>query len=185
MKDTLGYLLSSGRLSKKKSQEYMAMELGVARKTIQNWEMDKTAPTIDQAIKYFKVLGLSPVSFLFRYVFPENESLDYDDRYKTELKQLLEMMPPEISKQILHIFYGNHGSSPRAIMQLVIAHLETPMKDRITSANIVLKNYELAKLKNTTLNQCELDLDLLKDAINEGEESFVKGNEGYALERKK
>lgn len=184
MKNTLGYLLSSARLSKKKSQEYMSFELGVARKTIQNWEMDATSPSIDQAIKYYKVLGLSPVPFLFRYVFPENDVLDYEKKYTEELKLLFDDMPPEIAKQILFLFYGNHGSSPRAIMQLITAHLETPMRDRITSANIILKNYELAKLKNVTLNQCEVDTELLKSAIIEGEKSFLNGNDGYALERK-
>ena len=183
MLNTLGYLLSSARISKKKSQEYMALELGVARKTINNWETDVTSPSIDQAINYFKVLGLSPVPSIFKYVFPNMEEMDEESRYKQELKNLIDSMPLDLTKQLLNMFYGEHGSSPRALMQLISAHLETPMKDRISNAALIIKNYELAIMSDKCLNQSYVDLALLKKALSEAEKSFVSGNSGYAMDR--
>lgn len=169
-----------------KSQEYMALEMGVSRKTVQNWEKGVSAPSIDKAIEWFRVLGESPMPFLFAYVFPEMEGCSGDDDEKELRKNvalLLEEMPPEGLRQLLFLFYGNHGSSPRAILQLVNAHLQTPMKDRVSQAGVVINNYELALLKGNLAAPDEVkpDLEMLKRAYEEGRRAVLEDIDGYVM----
>ena len=180
---TLGYLLASARISERKSQEHMAFELGVARKTIQNWENDVTSPSIDQAIKYYKTLGLSPVPYLFRYVFPDISKED-DNSKREELKMLVDNLPIEGVEQLNNLLNGEHGSSPRAILNLVSAHLETPMKDRITNASLIIKNYDLAYKKNNVLNNVKVDKELLNRALEEAEQSYMEDKKAYVMSTK-
>lgn len=176
---TLGYLLASARISERKSQEYMAFELGVARKTIQNWENDVTSPSVNQAIDYYKALGLSPVPFLFKYVFPE---ISHDEKTRREeLKDLIDLLPDDGVEQLLSLLRGEHGSSPRAIMNLISAHLETPMKDRILNASIIIKNYELASIKNNNMGIVQVDKGLLDKALKEAEKSFEEDKKAYVM----
>lgn len=178
---TLGYLLASARISERKSQEHMAFELGVARKTIQNWENDVTSPSIDQAINYYKTLGLSPIPYLFRYVFPDTEN---DDKSKREeLKNLVELLPDKGVEQLLNLLKGEHGSSPRAVLDLVSAHLETPMKDRIMNASIIIKNYEMAVIKNKQIGNISVDKQFLDKALEEAEKSFIEDKKAYVMDR--
>lgn len=176
---SLGMILAKARIGRKKSQESLALSLGVARKTIQNWENDISSPSIKQAIDYFKALGLSPLPALLEYLYPELKD-QFQDKRK-ELQVLISDLPLETIDQLLNLFYGEHGSSPRAIMNLLSAHLETPMKDRVSNGSLIVKNYELAKKKHKTLERVKVDLELLHQALQEGEEAFVKGSEAYVL----
>lgn len=171
--------MAKARISKRKSQESLALSLGVARKTIQNWENDVSSPSITQAIDYFKTLGLSPLPALFEYLYPELKDQFQDNR--EELMLLISDLPAETISQLLHLFYGEHGSSPRAIMNLISAHLETPMKDRVSNGSLIVKNYELAKKKNKIPGRVKVDLEFLHKALEEGEEAFVKGEDAYVI----
>ena len=169
-----------------KSQEYMALEMGIARKTVQNWEKGVSAPSVMQAIEWFRVLDVSPLPYLFEYIYPDLEKLsatDEDKRLKQALFKLLESLPVEGIRQILYLFYGDHGSSPRAVMHLVNAHLQTPMKDRIAHGELILKNYELAKRKGklTGAEHIKPDEALLREAIRRGEEAYLADKEAYII----
>lgn len=43
------------------------------------------------------------------------------------------------------MYYGEHGSSPHSVMQLILAHLHLPMTLRINDACNVDTNYKMAK----------------------------------------
>lgn len=123
MTDTfLSKTLWETRIKGKRSQEYMALEMGVARKTIQNWEKGISAPSIEQAIEWFRILQISPLPYLFQYVYPQMQSInagDEDQKLRQNLITLIEQLPPEGIRQLLYLFYGNHGSSPRAVLNLM------------------------------------------------------------------
>lgn len=169
-----------------KSQEYMALELGIARKTVQNWEKGISEPTLGQAVDWFKLLGINPVPYLFQVVYPDMEGTNPDDDTETikqGLENLLFSLPKEGLKQLMYLFYGEHGSSPRAVLNMIIAHLQTPMGARVSQSNIILKNYEMARKKNrlTDKNSIQPDIKLLKDAIDKGEAAEINGAGAYIL----
>lgn len=141
--DFLSRTLRETRVLKGRSQEFMALELGLARKTVQNWEKGVSVPSIAQALQWFRVLEMSPLPYLFQYVYPEMEGLsgeDEDHRLREALHKLVDEIPVEGMRQLLYLFYGDHGSSPRAVMNMVTAHLQTPMHDRVTAGSVILKN---------------------------------------------
>ena len=45
------------------TQERLAVELGVSRKTIQNWESGATSPSLYQGTEWFRALGLNPLPY--------------------------------------------------------------------------------------------------------------------------
>ena len=172
------------------SQEEIAFRLGVARRTVQNWESGRSEPTIGQAMEWFQILGKSPIPFLLQVLIPCFEHIsgeDEDEKLREAMHHLVDELPPEGVRQLLYFFYGDHGSSPRALLQLVTAHLQTPMKDRVTQARVIAHNYEIAKKKGMVArpDHIQPDLAFLKDAIEAGEDAFLRDAEEYSLGKKK
>lgn len=168
------------------SQEDMAFDLGVSRRTIQNWESGKSEPTVGQAIRWFQLTGKSPIPFLLQVVLPEFDhisSADEEEELREAMRALVDEIPAEGMRQLLYLFYGDHGSSPRAVMQLVTAHLQTPMKDRVTHAGVITHNYELALKKGNLArpDHIQPDLPFLKNAIAAGEEAVMKDASEYSI----
>lgn len=169
-----------------KSQEYMALELGIARKTVQNWEKGISEPSLGQAIDWFKLLGINPLPYLFQVVYPDMKGInpaDDTEIIKQGLENLLLSLPEEGIRQLMYLFYGEHGSSPRAILNMITAHLQTPMGARVSQGNIILKNYEIARKKDklTDKNHVQPNIELLTDAIAKGEEAEIKDANAYIL----
>lgn len=171
-----------------KSQEYMALELEVARKTVQNWEKGVSEPSIGQAINWFKVLDVSPIPYLIQVVHKDMDGISAADdlkKLKSSLHQLLDELPEEGVRQLLYLFYGNHGSSPRAVLNMLTAHLQTPMKDRVMHGHLILKNYELASKKGlvTAAHHVQPNQKLLELAIAKGEEAEINNAKAYVLHK--
>lgn len=185
MTDTfLSKTLWETRIKSKRSQEYMALEMGVARKTIQNWEKGISAPSIDQAIEWFRILKISPLPYLFQYVYPEMQAInarDDDQKLRQNLITLIEQLPSEGIRQLLYLFYGDHGSSPRAVLNMLTAHLQTPMRDRVMTASLILKHYQISSQQNnlTSLHHIQPDVELLQSCIDKGEKAAIEGMESY------
>ena len=169
-----------------KSQEYMALELGIARKTVQNWERGASEPTIGQAIAWFKALDVKPLPYLFQIIHEDLEGIGSGDdlaRLHNSLAKLIKELPEEGMRQLLYLFYGEHGSSPRAVLNMLTAHLQTPMSDRVIQGSVILKNYEIAKKKNclTNAEHIQPNVELLNKAIAMGEEAYLQDKKTYIL----
>ena len=182
----LSQMLGIARAKAGKSQEYMALELRVARKTVQNWEKGTTSPSFEQVVGWFRILTVNPLPYLIQYVFPEMENSyakGSDEKIRKNLSVLVENMPIESAKQLLFLLYGEHGSSSRAVMNLMTTHLQTPLRDRVTQAGVIVRNYEFAKKKGEVLNDKNVkpDIDFLKKAIENGEDAVIKGVEEYSI----
>lgn len=180
----LAKALRESRQKAKRSQEYMALEMEIARKTVQNWESGVSEPSVRQAIEWFRVLQISPMPYLFQYVYPDFEGISRTDGDQTLRKALLAMvegLPEECVRQLLFLFYGDHGSSPMAVMQMVTAHLQTTMRDRVTAGTVILKNYEIAEKKGilSAPNHIQPDKGFLKNAIERGEQAAIDDAESY------
>lgn len=169
-----------------KSQEYMALELEVARKTVQNWEKGVSEPTIGQAISWFKAINVSPVPYLIQVVHNDMDGISSADnatKLKASLHQLLDEIPEEGIRQLMYLFYGDHGSSPRAVLNMVTAHLQTPMNSRVIHGHLILKNYEIAEKKGmlTDRKHVQPNQKLLQYAIAKGEEADINNAKAYVL----
>lgn len=185
-KMTIAEALRSTRNESGKSQEYMSFELGVTRRTILNWENGVSEPSIGQTIAWFKLVNKNPIPFLLQVSYPDMDKIshaDDDAKILTSLMQLINDLPAEGVRQLMFLFFGNHGSSPRAVLQMITAHLQTPMKNRIVHGQLIATNYELA-LRTGELTRPEHiqpDLDYLNTAIETAKNAAEKKANEYIL----
>lgn len=181
---TISEALRTTRNESGKSQEYMAFELGVTRRTIVNWESGVSEPSIGQAILWFKLIDKNPIPYLLQIVYPDMDKIshkDDDSRILTSLMELINDLPTEGVRQLMYLFFGDHGSSPRAVLNMVTAHLQTPMKDRIAHGQLIATNYEIANRTETLArpDHIQPDFNYLMDAIAAAKVAVEKDAKEY------
>lgn len=181
---TITEALRTTRNESRKSQEYMAFELGVTRRTIINWERGVSEPTVGQTIAWFKLVNKNPIPYLLQGVYPDMDKIspnDDDSKILSSLMHVINDLPAAEVRQLMYLFFGNHGSSPRAILQMITAHLQTPMKDRITHGQLIATDYELALRTNTLARpeHIQPDLDCLNEAISSAKDAVEKNAQEY------
>ena len=167
---TIAEALRKTRNESGKSQEYMAFELGVTRRTILNWENGVSEPSASQAIIWFKLVNKNPIPYLLQVTYPDMDKISHKDddaKILTSLMQIINDLPAEGVRQLMYLLFGNHGSSPRAVLQMITAHLQTPMKDRISHGQLIATDYEIAKRTDKLANPDNIqpDFDYLNAAI--------------------
>ena len=180
----LSRMLMLSRAESGISQEKVALELGIAKRTVQNWERGISAPTLPQAIQWFRVMKVAAMPYFLQFMFPEIEGINPkndDEKIRTNLIKLLETLPPEGVRQLMYLFYGNHGSSPRAVLNMITAHLQTPLKDRYTHANMILSDYQLYndKVETTNPEHIQPDVKSLETAISKSRKSILQNKGNY------
>ena len=177
----------SSRAASNKSQEYMANYIGVARKTIQNWESGVSAPNFVQGTQWFEALGINPLPYFLQYIYPETmagiKASDSDEKIEAALQQVIADLPIEGKRQLLYLFFGKHGSSPNAALNLLTAHLQVPIKDRIIQATSVIENYEIERdLGNLVCPEhIQPDVDKIRNAINGAKNAVRDNKESYNM----
>lgn len=169
-----------------KSQEYMAAELCVSKKTIQNWEKGVSSPSFFQSLEWFRVLDMNPFPYYLQMVFPDDMEViggSSDEDIEKAFDVMMDNISISTKRALLYLFYGNHGSSPTAVLQMMLAHLHCPIKDRIAPASIIEQMYIMEKeLGNLVCpDNIQPDMDMLKKAINQGKDSAVKNEPGYSF----
>lgn len=168
-----------------KTQEYMAKVLHVSRKTIQNWEDGITCPDQRQGFRWFRVLGLQPLPYYLRLIYPSEfsklkpdaPSEDIDDALKAVIKGL----PDQGRQKLLFMLNGEHGSSPKSTVELVVAYLHLPLRDRISIANSIVLAYSIADNMGDLIRQKDVrpDIDMVKIGIGRATKAVINGEPNY------
>lgn len=168
------------------SQEDMAMELGVAKKTVQNWEKGVSSPSFFQSLEWFRILGLNPMPYYVKCIYPEaitdvtlNTS---DDEINKAFSELIKDIPMSGKRALLYLFYGKHGSSPNAVMQMMLAHLHTGMKGRALHASLIAQTYEMEKELDALVcpENIQPNIPALEKAIDSAKQAFIKNQTSYS-----
>lgn len=163
------------------SQEFMAISLGVSKKTIQNWEKGTSSPSLKQALEWFNIIDINPCHYLLGYLYPnlykEASGEELDDLLYKNIKSMSEVE----KKQLLFLISGNHGSSWHHLLQMFTAHCHINLKSRVLTAEMIINSYEM-DLETKHL-YCEDDImpdvNMLKEAINQAKTSVIKGKKSY------
>lgn len=175
----------NARLKAHKSQEYMALELGVTRKTIQNWESGISSPSFFQSLEWFRVLGLNPMPYYINCIYPTvttDVTQDTpDEEINASFNELIKDIPVSGKRALLYLFYGKHGSSPNAVVQMVLAHLHTGMKARALHADLIKQTYEIEKATGTLdcPNNIQPNIEALGKAIDSAKRAYINKQNGY------
>ena len=180
------------RCKEKKSQEYMAMELGVSKRTVQNWEKGISSPTFFQSLEWFRILHTNPLPYFLALVYPDKlkglKGTDSDEKINEAFDVLAKTLSIGAKRALLYLYYGEHGSSPNAILQMMLAHLHTPLQSRITQAIVTAHMYEMEKELDHLICKDNIlpNMDTLNDAILKARLAALHHEYGYnALENDK
>ena len=169
------------------SQTRLADEIGVNKKTIVNWEQGASQPSIQHIIEWFKACGVNPMRYMLEYISPEKiNEVDYesDQAIDEAFEKLSSMISPNDKRAILYIYYGKHGSSPASVMQMLLAHLHNPLKDRISIAIHIATHYRLNESINALVGGMlpKPNLKMLDEAILSAAESVKNDKAGYMVD---
>lgn len=160
-------MLKQSRYKADKSQTFMANTLGVSRRTIQNWEDGATAPDVVQLYEWFNALCMPPHPYILKILYPDVDSNKFNDDAEMDkaLLALAKDLPSHEKRKLLFILEGKHGSSPVSVIDMMVANLQTPLRDRLNICQCIISNYEIAE-----------DLDILtnKDAVRPSVEHLKK-----------
>ena len=185
-KKRLARMLALSRAESGLSQEAVALELGVAKKTVQNWEKGFSTPTLPQAIAWFSVVKVAAMPYFLQFMFPDMEGIKShasDKQIRDRLMTMIETLPIDGVRQLMYLFYGNHGSSPRAVMNMVTAYLQTPLQERYKVDCTVLNNFKLAEDMHGTIkpDHIQPNLEIMEKAIERERDAVINGKDTYMI----
>lgn len=145
--DKMADMLRSSRYASGKSQEYMAKALGVSKRTVQNWEDGVSCPTIAAAYDWFNILRMPPQPYLLSILYPDMDNINFDPDKNIDsvLRKIIQDLPIHTKKKLLFILSGKHGSSPISVIDMMVANLQTPLRDRLNICQNILINYEISQ----------------------------------------
>lgn len=167
------------------SQAQAALLIGVSKNTIQNWECGMSSPSQAQGFYYFNALGVQAMPFYLKLFYPEEFgeiSVETpDDQIDKALMTLISNLPVEEKRKLLYVAYGEHGSSPPAVLDMVCAHLHTPLIARIGVAELIRSNFSLSNGVHRVTNAKNImpNMEQLDDAIAAAREAVVRKAEHY------
>ena len=157
------------RVEAGKSQDYMAKALGVSKTTIQNWEAGTSCPNQMKGFEWFEALGLQALPYYLELFFPSDNDTtsEEDEKIEKALIKYIKAMRPAERKKLLFIMYGQHGSEFEELLELLTAFFHTPDENRITVAQNICTNFEIAEATGKTVAKDSImpDLKLVKNAI--------------------
>lgn len=167
-----------------RSQEYMAYEVGVSKKTVQNWERGVSIPDLLESREWFRTLGLNPIPYYIELLSPYAISeLDNDEKIDEEFKYICDGLPTDTKRALLHIFQGRHGSEPFAVIQLLLAYLHLPLRFRVTAAATIADFYEMCKELDEIINIDDIlpKTDVLQDSIRRARVAVMHKEYDYTV----
>lgn len=138
------------------TQERMAMELGVSKKTIQNWERGLSSPSAFQVFEWFEILGLNPIPYLLAYQYPAEVDLD------TKFSEYMNVIKKENRERLVSLYESNSNELWSICLQCSLIFTLIDNKTRILIMSQLLKAYELEGLKETN---SMIDISIIKDYL--------------------
>ena len=167
-----------------KSQEFMALGLGVSKKTIQNWEKGISSPDLFHGSEWFRLLGLNPLHYYLSFLYPslfESSNIQNEQEIEDTLVTLIKQATSREQRELLYLMTGNHGSSWYSLLQMFTAHCHTSMHSRVSAARLILENYEMDQKTGALVcpDEIQPDLQMLEQAISQGKHAAENKENGY------
>lgn len=179
-------ILHNSRVDAGYTQEDLAEELDISRRTVSDWETGKSSPDMFQVLEGFRFMHQDPMSYYYQYIYPDYRNVDHDqDKIIThQLLHLIPQLPITLRREILFVLYGGHGSSAVAVINLMTAHLHTTLRCRLIPANIIYDDYLIEQALDNLIcpDNIHPNVDLLANAIRQAEASVYKDDDHYTTE---
>ena len=184
--DLLANMFRESRNRSGKSQEWVANKLGVSKKSVQNWESGMSTPNLITTFEWFNVIGIPMYPFFMSVLHPIeiadiNKNTE-EEKLRKALNVYIQEMPEHYIRELLYFCFGNHGSSPNGVLEILTAYLHLPLTMRISIAQSIATNYEICLAHNLVTNTdnvlpnsaaIEYFIDAGKKAALDGKDSYV------------
>ena len=169
------------------SQDVIAKRLGVSKKTVQNWESGASCPSQVMGFRWFEELGIQPMPYYLSVLYPgfgDVPAEPADKEVDVYLQKLLADLPARTQRQILYMLSGYHGSSVVGVMEMITAHLQTPLRDRVNVAQSIATNYDIAEANGRIRcpRHIQPNMELFEDMLVKGKEAVLSGKEEYTTD---
>ena len=178
---------TKARMAAGKSQEFMAIELGIAKKTVQNWEKGISSPSFFQSLEWFRVLNANPFPYYMSMMYPKEfnhiKCADTDAEIDEAFETLIKQISVNDKRALLYIYFGAHGGDPHTIINLMLAHLHTPLQNRITQAMLISFIYEMQEEIDNLICKDDImpNMTELKDSLMRARVSALQKSYGYSV----
>ena len=169
--ERFAHMWKKSRTDAGKSQAYIAKALGVSKKTVQNWEDGYSCPSQAMGFDWFHALGLEPMPYYLDVLFPQefNSLSDKasDAEVELALMRYIKALRPDDKRKLLFVMYGDHGSTFSELIEMLTAHFHTPDENRITVAQNICTNFEIAQATDKIIAKEHImpNITVLKKAI--------------------
>ena len=167
------------------TQSFIANAMGVSRQTVARWLNGEGCPTQKQGFEWFAKLGLQPLPYYLDLLYPDQfngiSSKSDDERISKALHVFIDGITPRERRLLFYCCYGEHGSSPHSVLEMLCAYLHMPQKDRLSICNAILEHYELAAELDTLIKpDCtQPDIEAIRLAVKRCRESVLNGQNNY------
>lgn len=182
--DKVADILKQSRYKSGRTQDYVADALGLTRKTIQNWENAKSMPDVAQLYGWFNAIQVPPHPYVLKLLYPDVDSSNFDNESEmdTALLKLAQDLPCHAKKKLLFILEGSHGSSPVSVIDMMVANLQTPLRDRLGVCQTIISNYEIAEELDVLTDKCNArpSVSNLKNALQSAIVAVKKRQNSYS-----
>lgn len=184
-RDDVSYLLKASRLHADVSQKELASIMGVSERTIQNWESGYSTPLVEQLFEWFEALKVQPEPYMLRLLHSDEFVKEHDQFTDSDVDKALIVLLSELSisskRELLYLFYGNHGSSPTSVLDMITAHLHTQLRHRINVSEQIITNYEIADAMNEVIegNHIRPNMERLKKATSNARNAILNQKQSY------
>ena len=180
---SISNILMQSRYKSGKSQEYVASRLGVSTKTIQNWENCKSMPDVAQLYDWFNAIQIPPQPYILSILYPDIDSSKFEscDKVDKSFIEMIKDLPAHERQKLLFILEGTHGSSPSSIIDMMVANLQTPLRDRMGVCQTIISNYEIAESLDmlTDKNAVRPSVFNLKETLKKAITAVIKKQNSY------
>lgn len=179
-------IFSESRYKSGVSQDWLAKELSVSRRTIQNWESGVSFPNVFQMFEWFRALNLNPTPFLFEYLNNEvrtDKHMSKEEKLEISFNNICDELTVQQKRCIVYLLTGTFGD-PYAMMQLFVAHAHLPMQQRFFIAKQIVETYQMCEIVGN-LKETEYilpDMDSLLKAIEAGKNAAIRGDDNYFID---
>lgn len=182
--EKIALMLKQSRSSAGISREYVAKELGISSKTVQNWEEGTSSPNAKYIMKWFSAVGLPIYPYLLKFTNPKLEELTINssnEEIKCALITFIESM--DIGQMRKHFFeyFGEHGTAPEGMGEMKTAYLQLPMDVKIGICEIIRTQFQICQAQNRLVQPDKPmpDIDKLNDYIERAKKAVIEGKQTY------
>lgn len=182
--ERIALMLRQSRASAGISREYVASELGLSAKTIQNWEEGLSSPNAKYIIKWFDAVGIPIYPYLLKISTPGLEEINAnssDEQIRDALFALIDSM--DISQMRKHYFelFGEHGTAPDGMGEVKTAYLHLPMDVKVGIAEIISTQFLICQAQNRLVQPDKImpDIQKLQNYIDKAKNAVIEGKSSY------